>query len=197
MIYVNPSHNDKVSQQVRGTLGEYESVKHLLEEPGRLLGYDGVPPPSPAPVMPPSPRLHQPAPAPAPTPSPQEFKKPKTAGHSQQHSNHHHNHTNAQRGGFVKPADGKPAYGGRGFYPGQPVKHGSTGGGSGDHRTNGLVPSKGPPASNPFRTIHQHPPRPLPRLNVDNSGQSLARAPGGSIGGGSAVEVEKILKVCS
>lgn len=65
------------------------------------------------------------------------------------------------RGGFVKPADGKPAHAGRGFYPGQSVKHGS------DHRANALVPSKGPPASNPFRTSHQHP-RPLPHLNLDN-----------------------------
>lgn len=87
-VQVNPSHNDKVSQQVRGTLGEYESVKHLLDEPGRLLGFDGVPPPSPAPTSTPSPRLPQPPPA-------QEFKTPKAS--SQQQSSHHHSHTSAQR----------------------------------------------------------------------------------------------------
>lgn len=71
----------------------------------------------------------------------------------------------------MKPADGKPAYGGRGFYPGQSVKHGS------DHRTSGLVPSKGPPASNPYRTSHQHP-RPLPHLNLDSPVSHIVNSTG-------------------
>ncbi|OXU27325.1 hypothetical protein TSAR_013344 [Trichomalopsis sarcophagae] len=49
----------------------------------------------------------------------------------------------APRGGFVKPADSKPPHGGRGGYPGQPVKHGSS---SNDHRSHGLIPAKGPPS---------------------------------------------------
>lgn len=91
VVQVNPSYNDKVSHQLRGTLGDYETVKHFLEEPG-LLGFDGVPPPSPAPAAPsPSPRLTQ-------QPPPQEFKKPKSTSHSQQHSSsHHHSHSSAQR----------------------------------------------------------------------------------------------------
>ena len=46
----------------------------------------------------------------------------------------------------MKPADGKPPYGGRGGYPGQPVKHG---GNSNDHRSHGLLPAKGPPTNSP------------------------------------------------
>lgn len=74
----------------------------------------------------------------------------------------------------MKPADGKPNYGGRGCYPGQAVKHGTGGSGSGDHRTNGLVlPAKGPPpppqphGSNPYRNGIHHP-RKMPLLNPDN-----------------------------
>ena len=46
----------------------------------------------------------------------------------------------------MKPADGKPPYGGRGGYPGQPVKHG---GSSNEHRSHGLIPAKGPPGLGP------------------------------------------------
>lgn len=50
----------------------------------------------------------------------------------------------------MKPADGKPPYGGRGGYPGQPVKHGGGGGGcTATHRSNGIQPAKGPPLSSP------------------------------------------------
>lgn len=86
------------------------------------------------------------------------------------------------RGGFVKTADGKTNSSGRGFYPGNPVKHGTGGSGNGDHRTNGLVPLKEPPILqpplqppppplpipvNPYRSGNHHS-RTLPRLNVDN-----------------------------
>lgn len=46
----------------------------------------------------------------------------------------------------MKPAEGKPPYEGRGGYPGQPVKHGS---GIANHRSNGILPAKGPPPSSP------------------------------------------------
>lgn len=46
----------------------------------------------------------------------------------------------------MKPAESKPPYGGRGGYPGQPVKHGGGGGGcTATHRSNGIQPAKGPP----------------------------------------------------
>lgn len=80
VLQVNPSYDDRVSQQVQSTLGQYESVKHLLEEPGRLLGYDGVPPQSPVPST--SARVQP--------PTMQEFKKPKS-------SNHHGPSPNSQR----------------------------------------------------------------------------------------------------
>lgn len=75
----------------------------------------------------------------------------------------------------MKPAGVKPNSSGRGFYPGQPVKHGTGGSGNGDHRTNGLVPPKGPPplqqptlpiSVNPYRPVNHS--RNLPKLNIDN-----------------------------
>lgn len=141
---VNPDARDSTTQQIQSKLGNYSLVKHLLDEPKRLIGIEGVPP--------------SPAPSPSPSslrtssssvgsnsrssPSSQEFKKPgglRTGGSSSSSSSH-------QRGGFVKPADGKPPYGGRGGYPGQPVKHG---GNSNDHRSHGLLPGKGPPPNSP------------------------------------------------
>lgn len=53
----------------------------------------------------------------------------------------------------MKPAEGKPPYGGRGGYPGQPVKRGA---GAGGHRANGIVPAKGPPLSLSMGG-HRHP----------------------------------------
>ncbi|KAL1110439.1 hypothetical protein AAG570_007970 [Ranatra chinensis] len=164
---VSPSPGDRVKQIVQSTLGPYDNVKHLLEEPKQLLGYDGAPPPSPAPsqVQQPPP-VHQPSSA-APgkpthhRPPPHEFKKPPTSSHPIRPINHHHN-TSASRGGFVKPADGKPGHGGRGFYPGQPLKHSGTG----DHRSNGLISKVPPPAPYHHRpTIKSS----LPRLHIDNN----------------------------
>lgn len=116
-----------MSQQIQQHLGPYHVMQQFLEQPKRLIGVDGPhPPPSPAPApisSCASSRLQ---------PPPPEFKKPP------QQSNHHPSVT---RGGFVKPQDGKPPYGGRGGYPGQPVKHG----GQNDQRSNAIVPPKGPP----------------------------------------------------
>ncbi|XP_076676576.1 AF4/FMR2 family member lilliputian isoform X3 [Andrena cerasifolii] len=146
-VRVNPDARDSTTQQIQSKLGNYSLVKHLLDEPKRLIGIEGVPP--------------SPAPSPAPSslrtssstvgsnsrssPSGQEFKKPggpRTSSSSSSSSSS----SGHQRGGFVKPADGKPPYGGRGGYPGQPVKHG---GNSNDHRSHGLLPAKGPPPNSP------------------------------------------------
>lgn len=51
----------------------------------------------------------------------------------------------------MKPAESKPPYGGRGGYPGQPVKHGG-GGCAATHRSNGIQPAKGPPPFSPPTT---------------------------------------------
>ena len=147
MFQVNPDNQDRTTLQIQSKLGNYSLVKHLLDEPKRLFGIEGASA-SPAPLGASSSRLPS-----VPNPgrnsqSSQEFKKPgsgprssstasssisATAGTSS-HASH--------RGGFVKPAEGKPPYGGRGGYPGQPVKHG---GNNNDHRSHGLVPAKGPP----------------------------------------------------
>nr|XP_034196528.1 AF4/FMR2 family member lilli isoform X2 [Osmia lignaria]XP_034196529.1 AF4/FMR2 family member lilli isoform X2 [Osmia lignaria] len=143
-VRVNPDARDSTTQQIQSKLGNYSLVKHLLDEPKRLIGIEGVPP-SPAPS--PSPSSLRTSSSSIGTnsrssPSSQEFKKPggpRTSSSSSSSSSH-------QRGGFVKPADGKPPYGGRGGYPGQPVKHG---GNSNDHRSHGLLPAKGPPPNSP------------------------------------------------
>ncbi|OAD61222.1 AF4/FMR2 family member 4 [Eufriesea mexicana] len=159
-VQVNPDARDSTTQQIQLKLGNYSLVKHLLDEPKRLIGIEGVPP--------------SPAPPPAPSalrmssssvgsnsrssPSSQEFKKPggpRTDGSSSSSSasststsssSSSSSSSSHQRGGFVKPADGKPPHGGRGGYPGQPVKHG---GNSNDHRSHGLLPAKGPPTNSP------------------------------------------------
>lgn len=160
--------------QIQSKLGNYHLVKHLLDEPKRLIGIDGIPP----------------SPAPSPTPSPhksgtggrncspssgQEFKKPgglrgSSASSSSSSVGGSSAASHQQRGGFVKPADGKPPYGGRGGYPGQPVKHG---GGSNDHRNHGLLPAKGPP-----------PPHVPPALVGSNGSLPVGGNSGGSVAGG-------------
>lgn len=170
LLQVVPSAADKVTRQIQSKLGDYQVVQQFLEDDSkRLIGIDGVPA-SPAPggshtFFPAAAARLQQIP---------EFKKPSThqhgnAGNSGRGNNHYHPHS-APRGGFVKPADGKPPHGGRGGYPGQPVKHG---GGSNDHRSNGgIVPPKGPPqggggggGSSSSRV--QQVARTLPRLNVN------------------------------
>ncbi|XP_051162031.1 AF4/FMR2 family member 4-like isoform X3 [Leptopilina boulardi] len=144
-VKVNPDAQDRTTQQIQSKLGNYSVVRHLLEDPKRLIGIDGVPA-SPAPAH--SSRLASSSGSSSrSSPSSQEFKKPggprsSSSSNSSSSSSSSSSHASAQRGGFVKPADGKPPYGGRGGYPGQPVKHG---GNSNDHRSHGLLPAKGPP----------------------------------------------------
>lgn len=175
---MNPDARDSTTQQIQSKLGNYSLVKHLLDEPKRLIGIEGVPP-SPAPT---SSFLRMSSSSVGAnsrsSPSSQEFKKPggprpdpssssssstsslsSSSSSSTSSSSSSSSSTSStsssslsssssshQRGGFVKPADGKPPYGGRGGYPGQPVKHG---GNSNDHRSHGLLPAKGPPTNSP------------------------------------------------
>jgi AF4/FMR2 family protein 3 len=167
LLQVVPSAADKVTRQIQSKLGDYDAVQQILEDDSkRLIGIDGVPP-SPAPggthafFSAATARLQQ---------NP-EFKKPSSHQHgivvnNGRANNHYHPHS-APRGGFVKPADGKPPHGGRGGYPGQPVKHG---GGSNEHRSNGgIVPPKGPPqgGGSGSNSRVQQVARTLPRLNVN------------------------------
>ncbi|XP_034952390.1 AF4/FMR2 family member lilli isoform X2 [Chelonus insularis] len=141
-LKVNPNSQDQDTQQIQSKLGNYSLVKHLLEEPKRLIGIEGVPA-SPAPSSSSSSsstRSSSSTSSSRSSPSSQEFKKPGCNGPRSSSSSSH----TSQRGGFVKPADGKPPYNGRGGYPGQPVKHG---GSSNDHRSHGILPAKGPPSS--------------------------------------------------
>ena len=168
LLQVIPAANDKVTRQIQSKLGDYNAVQQILEDDSkRLIGIDGVPA-SPAPVG-----SHGFFPAAAASrlqPKP-EFKKPSThqhgsAGTNARGNNHYYPHS-APRGGFLKPADSKPPHGGRGGYPGQPVKHG---GGSNDHRSNGgIVPPKGPPqgGGGSGNSRVQQVARTLPRLNVN------------------------------
>ncbi|XP_017799380.1 PREDICTED: serine/arginine repetitive matrix protein 2-like [Habropoda laboriosa] len=52
-LHVNPDARDSTTQQIQSKLGNYSLVKHLLDEPKRLIGIEGVPP-SPAPSPSPS-----------------------------------------------------------------------------------------------------------------------------------------------
>ncbi|XP_066592489.1 AF4/FMR2 family member 4-like isoform X2 [Prorops nasuta] len=79
-----------------------------------------------------------------------------------------------QRGGFVKPADGKPPYGGRGGYPGQPVKHG---GNSNDHRNHGLIPAKGPPPNSPGQPMQSNSLSSSNSARLNTVGSKLTRLP--------------------
>uniref|UniRef100_A0A146LPQ2 AF4/FMR2 family member lilli n=3 Tax=Lygus hesperus TaxID=30085 RepID=A0A146LPQ2_LYGHE len=96
-VRVNPSPEDRVRQNIQTRLGEYDKVKHLLDEPKQLLGYDGLPPASPAPAPPPSSKSS----------SRSEFKKPPSSSHPSQSSRSHPSSR------FVKPGESKPSsYGG-------------------------------------------------------------------------------------
>ncbi|KYN17000.1 AF4/FMR2 family member 4 [Trachymyrmex cornetzi] len=158
--------------QIQSKLGNYSLVKHLLDKPKRLFGIEqsGIPQ-SPAPS--PTPSAHKSGTdssgrSCSPSSGP-EFKKPgglrgTSAASSSSSASH-------QRGGFVKPADGKPPYGGRGGYPGQPVKHGGN-----DHRSHGLLPAKGPPLPQPSSTGGSN-----GTVPTGNSSGSVAGNPGGSL----------------
>ncbi|XP_018367072.1 PREDICTED: AF4/FMR2 family member 4 isoform X2 [Trachymyrmex cornetzi] len=165
-VSVNPD------PQIQSKLGNYSLVKHLLDKPKRLFGIEqsGIPQ-SPAPS--PTPSAHKSGTdssgrSCSPSSGP-EFKKPgglrgTSAASSSSSASH-------QRGGFVKPADGKPPYGGRGGYPGQPVKHGGN-----DHRSHGLLPAKGPPLPQPSSTGGSN-----GTVPTGNSSGSVAGNPGGSL----------------
>jgi len=134
-LQVNPDARDRTTQQIQSKLGNYSLVKHLLDEPKRLIGIDGIPSPILSPQKTSSGNSRSCSPSLV-----QEFKKPGGLGGSSSSSSSSAGH---QRCSFVKPADGKPPYGGRSGYPGQPaVKHG---GNSNDHRSHGLLGVKGPP----------------------------------------------------
>ncbi|XP_011345805.1 AF4/FMR2 family member 4 isoform X3 [Ooceraea biroi] len=175
-VRVNPDAHDRTTQQIQSKLGNYSLVKHLLDEPKRLIGIDGIPA-SPAPSPTPSPHKSSSSSSGSSTrscspSSVQEFKKPGGLRGSSSSSSASSSASHQQRGGFVKPADSKPPYGGRGGYPGQPaVKHG--GSNSNDHRSHGLLPAKGPPppASQPTNSPVGTAP---PIGNSGSSGGSLA-----------------------
>ncbi|XP_060531645.1 AF4/FMR2 family member lilli isoform X2 [Cylas formicarius] len=147
-IRVSPSTRDPVTQQIQSKLGDFQRLRHLIDQKDSsgLIGVDGVPP---SPGGPPTRHhtAHQSATSPSggsnnrhqtSPDSRLEFKKPN-------HHPPHHPPGGQQRGGYVKPAEGKPPYGGRGGYPGQPVKHGSSTAAT-SHRSNGgIMTAKGPP----------------------------------------------------
>ncbi|XP_018348554.1 PREDICTED: AF4/FMR2 family member 4 isoform X2 [Trachymyrmex septentrionalis] len=171
-VRVNPD------PQIQSKLGNYSLVKHLLDKPKRLFGIEqsGIPQ-SPAPS--PTPSAHKSGTdssgrSCSPSSGP-EFKKPGgLRGTSVASSSSSASH---QRGGFVKPADGKPPYGGRGGYPGQPVKHGGN-----DHRSHGLLPAKGPPLPQPSSTGGSNGTVPIGNISGSvTSVTSVAGNPGGSL----------------
>lgn len=47
-LQVNPGATDRVTQEIRNKLGDFYSVKHLLDDPKSSIGVYGEPP-SPAP----------------------------------------------------------------------------------------------------------------------------------------------------
>ncbi|XP_011630139.1 AF4/FMR2 family member 4 isoform X2 [Pogonomyrmex barbatus] len=193
-VRVNPD------PEIQSKLGNYLLVKHLLDDSKRLIGIDGIPP-SPAPPTPTSPpSTHKSGSSSGSSSSKrdcspssgQEFKKPggfRSTSSSSASSSSSANHQ--QRGGFVKPADGKPPYGGRGGYSGPSIKHG---GGSNDHRSHGLLPAKGPP---PSSSSQPHPPSPVGSsgtLPIGNSSGSVGN-PGTSSGLASRTQFAGRLKL--
>ncbi|KAK0091274.1 hypothetical protein PV326_003488 [Microctonus aethiopoides] len=154
IMEVNPDAYDRTTQQIQSKLGNYSLVKHLLEEPKRLIGIEGVPA-SPAPSSGSSVRSISSNSSTSSSgsscrnsPSTQEFKKPgcsgpRSSGTSSSHGSQRGGGGNGS-GGLVKPVDNKPPYVGRGGYPGQQVK---LSGNNNDHRNHGLLSAKGPPSS--------------------------------------------------
>nr|XP_050849625.1 AF4/FMR2 family member 4 isoform X3 [Vespula vulgaris] len=162
-VKVNPDTQDRTTQQIQSKLGNYSLVKHLLDEPKRLIGIEGVPA-SPAPTATSS--SHRTSvsaigSSSRSSPSPQEFKKPggprtsisssstTTSSTTSSTSSTSSSSTSSshQRGAFVKPVDGKPPYGGRTGYSGPLMKH--SGNSSNDHRNHSLLPLKGQPVKSP------------------------------------------------
>ncbi|KAK4887756.1 hypothetical protein RN001_004027 [Aquatica leii] len=191
-VRVNPSSADRVTQQIQSKLGDYQRVKPFLDDSKRLIGVDGVPPSPGGPNalsssssrLPPAATTNLVLPT-RPTPS-SEFKKPpQNSGRPP-----HHPH---QRREFVKPTDGKPPYEGRGGYPGQPIKPGSS---ISNHRTNGIVPIKPPPppqsqSSLGSSRVHGAA-RNLPRISLDQGAATNNSVPARESSG--SQEVESIFK---
>ncbi|XP_026675758.1 AF4/FMR2 family member 4 [Diaphorina citri] len=178
---------DQVTRQIQSTLGNYEEVKHLLGSAhDSIYGIDGHPPPSPAPATTRTPVSRSTTTPPVSRSAVltsgggPEFKKPTrssmpTSSSSSSNNNHrdHHHPSSTQRGGFEKPMDSKPPSGGRGFYPGQPVKHGGI-----DPRSSGIVPAKGPP---PLSNSNHHSSSSRPSnarsVNSSNSNSNASTRP--------------------
>lgn len=106
MLQVTPSSTDRVTQQIQSKLGNYEHVRHLLDEPKRLIGVD----------------QHAAALAAAAAAAaareggssrggsqPSEFKKPSSASaaSSTVHNGRTHHHPNSR---YSKPDSGKQPY---------------------------------------------------------------------------------------
>ncbi|XP_014487530.1 PREDICTED: AF4/FMR2 family member 4-like isoform X2 [Dinoponera quadriceps] len=190
-VRVNSDNQDRTTHEIQLKLGNYSLVRHLLDDPKRLIGIDGIPP-SPAPITPssPNPSAYKSGSSSRSSPAPQEFKKPgglranisssTTSGASipgaSGNSASGASTSSHQRSGFVKPADGKLPHVSRGCYPSHAVKHAGNSGN--DHRNHGLPPAKaGPPSHSSSSVIaagsriHTFGER-LPRLPLDNASNS-------------------------
>ncbi|KAF6216359.1 hypothetical protein GE061_000700 [Apolygus lucorum] len=153
-VRINPSPEDRVRQNIQTRLGEYDKVKHLLDEPKQLLGYDGLPPASPAPAPPPSSKSSS---------SRSEFKKPPSSSHPSQSSRSHPSSR------FVKPGESKPS---------------SYGGGRSLHYNQQSKPSEvrnGISSSNAKQPVHRLPgsrnPSSRPETGAKDSSRSLSSHP--------------------
>ncbi|XP_047351283.1 AF4/FMR2 family member 4 isoform X4 [Vespa velutina] len=179
-VKVNPDTQDRTTQQIQSKLGNYSLVKHLLDEPKRLIGIEGVPA-SPAPCTTSSSHrttVSTIGSSSRSSPSSQEFKKPGGPRTSNSSSSTTTSSTTSlttsstsssstssshQRGAFVKPVDGKPPYGVRTGYSGQ-LKH--SGNSNSDHRNHSLLSLKGQPVKSPGNILSG---------NVSNIGNSANR----------------------
>ncbi|EFN85060.1 hypothetical protein EAI_14852 [Harpegnathos saltator] len=207
-LQVNSDNHDRTTHEIQLKLGNFSLVRHLLDDPKRLIGIDGIPP-SPAPVTPssPSPSAYKSASTSRSSPAPQEFKKPSglrastssstsgagLPGASSTASGASTSGHQRGSGGFVKPADGKPPHVSRSLYnTGHAVKHVGSGGGGNDHRSHGLPPAKGPPPHSSSviaaSRIHTYGER-LPRLPLDNAANARYEPVENS------TDVENIVKV--
>nr|XP_012217906.1 PREDICTED: LOW QUALITY PROTEIN: SKI/DACH domain-containing protein 1-like [Linepithema humile] len=122
--------------EIESKLGSYSLVKHLLDDSKRLIGVDGISTGSSTSSSSVSHHRSNSGSSSRGCSSSagQEFKKPggpRGSNSASSSSSGSSSGSQQQRGGFVKPADSKPPYGGRGGYPGQPIKQPIN---SNDHR---------------------------------------------------------------
>lgn len=126
IFQVDPSEGD---QMITSKLGDFSTAKALIENRDNIIGISGCrrplpPPPSMLGLAPPH---HQSIPGNRLPLSQQSLPPP-----------HHYQQQQIPRPTYMKQADNKPAYNGRGGYPGQPIKN--------DIRSSsGMAPPKGPP----------------------------------------------------